>query len=205
MNRSLPNVIMAASIPAIIIAAGLSKRLGRPKAFVEIAGKTLLQHSISKLQSLNCNPIIIVTNQDCLFQATVESNGAKVCLNNNPDDGRTGTIQIGLSDLIDEMGRMPRKLILVPVDRPGWKSESIVKLFESNTSSCLSSNGTSGHPVVLVNNDLHKILMADKTTPLRDIISFEKVLVDEPLLGLNIDTEEDLELLQSHSEFFEAL
>jgi hypothetical protein len=47
--------------------------------------------------------------------------------------------------------------------------------------------------------------MADKTTPLRDIISFEKVLVDEPLLGLNIDTEEDLELLQSHSEFFEAL
>ena len=72
MNRSLPNVIMAASIPAIIIAAGLSKRLGRPKAFVEIAGKTLLQHSISKLQSLNCNPIIIVTNQDCFFQSTVE-------------------------------------------------------------------------------------------------------------------------------------
>ena len=195
---------MAASIPAIIIAAGHSKRLGRHKAFVEIAGKTLLQHSISKLQSLNCKPIIVVTNQDCFFQATIESNGAKVSLNKKPDDGRTGTIQIGLSSVIDEIGRMPRKILLAPVDRPGWGIESITKLLESDISSCLSSNGYKGHPVTLVGEDLHKLLLVDKATPLRDIISFQKVQVDEPLLGLNIDTEEDLNILNSNSKFFET-
>ena len=194
---------MASNPPAIIIAAGLSKRLGRHKAFVEIAGKTLLQHAIVKLQSLNCKPIVIVTNQDCLFQATVESNGAKVSLNLNPDEGRTGTIQIGLSAIIEEIGRMPRKDILAPVDRPGWGMKSIVKLIENESRSCLSSEGLNGHPVSLVGSDLHNLLLADKETPLRDIISFEKVEVEEPLLGLNIDTEEDLIILNNNSKFFE--
>ena len=196
---------MASNPPAIIIAAGLSKRLGRHKAFVEIAGKTLLQPAIVKLKSLNCTPIVTVTNQDCLFQATVESNGAKVSLNLNPDEGRTGTIQIGLSAIIDEIGRMPRKVLLAPVDRPGWGIKSIVKLIDNDTSSCLSSNGVKGHPVSLVGSDLHNLLLADKETPLRDIISFEKVEVEEPLLGLNIDTEEDLIRLNENSKFFEQL
>jgi CTP:molybdopterin cytidylyltransferase MocA len=195
---------MATDIPAIIIAAGHSKRLGRPKAFVEIAGKTLLQHTIFKLQSMNCDPIVVVTNKDGLFDATMQSSGAKVSLNKNPENGRTGSIQVGLSSLLDEIGRMPKKVILAPVDRPGWGVESIVKLSLSEVSSCLSSNGYNGHPVLLVGDDLQSLLVADKATPLRDIISFERLQVDEPLLGLNIDTKEDLEILQSNSDFFET-
>lgn len=194
---------MAIGIPAIIIAAGHSKRLGRPKAFVEIAGKTLLQHTIFKLQSMNCNPIVVVTNKDGLFDSTMQSSGAKVSLNKNPENGRTGSIQVGLSSLLDEIGRMPKKVILAPVDRPGWGVESIVELSLSEVSSCLSSNGHNGHPVLLVGDDLQSLLVADKATPLRDIISFERLQVDEPLLGLNIDTKEDLEILQSNSDFFE--
>ena len=194
---------MAKGVPAIIIAAGHSKRLGRPKAFVEVAGKTLLQHAILKLQSVNCKTIIVVTNQDCFFQATMQSNGAIIALNKNPDEGRTGTIKIGLSSLIDELGRIPRKVILAPVDRPGWSIESIVKLSLNETSSCLTSKNVNGHPVLLVGEDLQRIMDANKSTPLRDIISFEKVQVDEKLLGLNIDTLEDIAILQSNSIFFE--
>jgi CTP:molybdopterin cytidylyltransferase MocA len=194
---------MAKGVPAIIIAAGHSKRLGRPKAFVEVAGKTLLQHAILKLQSVNCKPIIVVTNQDCFFQATMQSNGAIIALNKNPDEGRTGTIKIGLSSLIDELGRIPRKVILAPVDRPGWSIESIAKLSLNEASSCLTSNNVNGHPVLLVGEDLQRIMNANKSTPLRDIISFGKVQVDEKLLGLNIDTLEDIAILQSNSIFFE--
>ena len=98
---------------------------------------------------------------------------------------------------------MPKKVILAPVDRPGWGLKSIVKLIDNDISSCLSSKGINGHPVSLVGSDLHKLLSADKETPLRDIISFEKVEVEEPLLGLNIDTEEDLIRLNNNSKFFE--
>ena len=124
-------------------------------------------------------------------------------LNLNPDAGRTGSIQIGLSAILDEIGRLPRKIILAPVDRPGWSAQSIVKLADVESSSCLSSKGVNGHPVCLVGDDLHKLLLAEKQTPLRDIISFQKFEVEEPLLGLNVDTEDDLVILNNNANFFE--
>ena len=91
---------MASKVPAIIIAAGESKRLGRPKAFVEVAGKTLLQHALEKIMISKCDPIVVVTNQDNLFRATTLSKNATVALNSNPELGRTGSIQVGLKAII---------------------------------------------------------------------------------------------------------
>ncbi len=195
---------MASKVPAIIIAAGESRRLGRPKAFVEVAGKTLLQHALEKIMISECNPIVVVTNQDNLFKATTISKNATVALNSNPEHGRTGSIQVGLKAIINEIGKLPEKIIFIPVDRPGWKSGSIAKLTESKTSSCLSFNGVKGHPVSIVGEDLHSILNAHKDTPLREIVSFYPIDVDESMLHLNIDTETDVqELLQNENFFLE--
>ena len=195
---------MASKVPAIIIAAGESKRLGRPKAFVEVAGKTLLQHALEKIMISECDPIVVVTNQDNLFRATTLSKNATVALNPNPELGRTGSIQVGLKTIINDIGKLPEKIIFIPVDRPGWKSVSIAKLTESKTSSCLSFNGVKGHPVSIVGEDLHSILNAHKDTPLREIVSFYPIDVDESMLHLNIDTESDVqELLQNENFFLE--
>ena len=195
---------MANDYPVVILAAGASKRLGRPKAFVEVVGKTLLLHAIERFQKLNCQPIVVVTNQDCLFQATLESKGATVVLNSNPEEGRTGSIQLGLSTIMNDIGRLPKKMIISPVDRPGWKVENLPPLLESQTSSSLFSNGIKGHPVSIVGKDLHLLLGAEKSKPLRDIIKFDKIAVDAPLLSLNIDTPKDLETLHDNKKFFET-
>ena len=61
---------MAKTTPAIILSAGFSRRLGKPKALVEVSGKTLLEHAINKLQFAGCNPIIIVVNQELQYDAS---------------------------------------------------------------------------------------------------------------------------------------
>ncbi len=196
---------MANKVPAIIIAAGESKRLGRPKAFIEVAGKNLLQHALEKAILSKCEPIVIVSNQENLFKATIQSNGAIVVLNSNPEYGRTGSIQVGLKAIIGEIGKVPQKVIFIPVDRPGWKSDSIGILIESESSSCLSNNGIKGHPVSIVGEDLHSIIGAEKDSPLRDIVSFDSVDVNETLLHLNIDTEKDVQELLENEHFFTTL
>ena len=196
---------MAKSIPAIILSGGLSKRLGKPKALVEVNGRTLLEHAIEKLHNFGCNPIVVVVNKDLQFEALMRSKGAVIVVNKNPEKGRTGSLKIGLNSILSELGRMPKSVIMSPMDRPGWKSGHIAKLLESNVSSCLFQNGKKGHPVHLVKKDLLNVLNALDDAPLRDLVDFDTVEINDGLLSLNIDTPNDLTILLDNSQFFDTL
>tara|TARA_B100002052_G_scaffold49745_1_gene42820 strand:+ start:6330 stop:6920 length:591 start_codon:yes stop_codon:yes gene_type:complete len=196
---------LAKSIPAIILSGGLSKRLGKPKALVEVNGTTLLEHAIDKLHNVGCNPIVVVVNKDLQFEALMRSKGAVIVVNKNPEKGRTGSLKIGLNSILSELGRMPKSVIMSPIDRPGWKSGHITKLLESNVSSCLLQNGKKGHPVHLVKSDLLNVINASDDTPLRDLVDFDTVEIHDGLLSLNIDTPDDLTILLDNSQFFDKL
>ena len=196
---------MVKTTPAIILSAGYSKRLGEHKALVEVAGKTLLEHAILKLQHAGCTPVIVVVNQELQFDALMVSNGAVVVVNNSPENGRTGSLKVGLNSVLAEFGRMPNKAIMCPVDRPGWKASHIGELTETGRSCCLTDNSGNGHPVALVKSDLLTIMAANDDAPLKDIVRFESVSVDNTLLSLNIDTPEDKARLTESAGFFVEL
>tara|TARA_B100000965_G_C19421787_1_gene682466 strand:- start:200 stop:790 length:591 start_codon:yes stop_codon:yes gene_type:complete len=196
---------MVKTTPAIILSAGYSKRLGEHKALVEVAGKTLLEHAILKLQHAGCGPVIVVVNKELQFDALMSSRGAAVVVNKSPENGRTGSLKVGLTSVLSELGRMPNKAIMCPVDRPGWKAAHIAKLIESDESCCLTDNTINGHPVSLVNNDLLNIMAAKDDAPLKDIVKFEPVAVNDSLLSLNIDTPEDKVRLTESADFFVEL
>lgn len=46
---------------AILLAAGASRRLGRPKQLLPIGGRTLIEHTIGRLQRTNAERVIIIT------------------------------------------------------------------------------------------------------------------------------------------------
>ena len=196
---------MAKSIPAIILSGGLSTRLGKPKALVEVNGSTLLDHAIEKLHNVGCSPIVVVVNKDLQFEAVMRSKGAVIVVNKHPEKGRTGSLKIGLNSILSELGRIPKSVIMSPIDRPGWKSGHIAKLLESKASSCLFQNGKKGHPVHLVKKDLLNLLNASDDTPLRDLVEFDTVEINDGLLSLNIDTPDDLAILLDNSQFFDTL
>lgn len=196
---------MVKTTPAIILSAGYSKRLGEHKALVDVAGKTLLEHAILKLQHAGCEPVIVVVNQELQFDALMLSNGAVVVVNKSPENGRTGSLKVGLNSVLAELGRMPNKAIMCPVDRPGWKASHIAKLIESDRSCCLIEGRIKGHPVSLVKDDLLGVMAANDDAPLKDIVRFESVAVDNTLLSLNIDTPEDKVRLTESADFFVEL
>jgi CTP:molybdopterin cytidylyltransferase MocA len=196
---------MVKTTPAIILSAGYSKRLGEHKALVEVAGKTLLEHAILKLQHAGCGPVIVVVNKELQFDALMSSSGALVVVNKSPENGRTGSLKVGLTSVLSELGRMPNKAIMCPVDRPGWKAAHIAKLIESDESCCLTDNSINGHPVSLVKDDLLSIMAAKDDAPLKEIVKFETVAVDNSLLSLNIDTPDDKVRLTESADFFVEL
>lgn len=193
---------MVKTTPAIILSAGYSKRLGEHKALVEVAGKTLLEHAIIKLQHAGCGPVIVVVNQELQFDALMLSNGAAVVVNKSPEKGRTGSLKVGLTSVLSELGRIPNKAIMCPVDRPGWKASHIAKLIESDDSCCLTDNSVNGHPVSLVKDDLLSVMAANDDAPLNEIVKFESVAVNNSLLSLNIDTPDDKVTLSESADFF---
>lgn len=196
---------MSKNTPAIILSSGHSQRLGQPKSLVEINDKTLLSLAVDKLLLAGCSPVVVVVNKAIQFESLMNSNDAIVVVNKNPENGRTGSLKVGINSLISDIGRIPKSIIMVPVDRPGWKSSHISKLIDAKNSSCLCQNGQKGHPVKLVKNDLLKIINSPDEAPLRDLVTFDKTEVSDAILSLNIDTPDDLIELSNYSEFFNEL
>ena len=170
---------------AIILAAGASKRLGSPKALVEIDGQTLVELVYNKLQSAGVSVTVITRNslktkiQDLLPNV-------RIIVNPNPGLGRTGTIQYG----IESIGIKP--LLIVPVDRPGFSLDTVKLLCDCDNTTIPVYNENGGHPIAISTQDCESILQAEPDTPLREIISPDRITVEDPHLHLNIDTEGDV-------------
>ena len=189
---------MAKLCPAVILAAGASQRLGQPKSLVPIGNTTLVGLAYQKLVKAGCSPVLIVTRSElsvAIMQAAV---GSTVLVNASPEQGRTGSIQCGLLSLAGDKGRMPKRVLIAPVDRPGWGVSDVQSLLLAQRSSTLSSNGRRGHPLLLDEQAINSVLAALPEQPLRDLVNFEEVIVNAPLLGLNIDTPEDIDMLKQN-------
>ena len=94
---------MAKGVPAIVLAAGASSRLGQAKALVKWGDETLVSRSVRMLTESGCNPIIVVTRSELQVDVMLESPDSLVVVNPAPNEGRTGSLQIGLISLISEL------------------------------------------------------------------------------------------------------
>ena len=188
-------------VEVILLAAGRSSRLGQPKALVDVHGQPLIQRLMSRLHQLNDVEVTIVTNTDLLADIMLLCPSAHVVLNPDPEKGRTGSVQRGLSSILERNGRLPRKVLLVPVDRPGWSVEIVRNLLQMETSSCPVWDKRGGHPLFIVGDDINAVYLGKDDVPLSSLVDRKTMPVDFRWLHLNIDTKEDLsELLTASKE-----
>jgi len=180
---------MAKGIPAIVLAAGESSRLGQPKGLVEWNGETLVGRSVRLLRESGCSPIIVVTRTELQIDVMLSCNEATIVVNPKPEDGRTGSLQVGLLSLLSELGRTPRRVLVSPVDRCGWNEETISVLLDYHTN---TTPTPSGHPLLLC--EIDKVLSFSKDASLREQLEITRV--SAPGEHMNIDTPADLEALQ---------
>jgi len=153
-----------------------------------------------RLQNAGCSPIVVVTSSELAFECLKSAPGATIVINKAPQEGRTGSIQSGLMSLCGDHGRTPRRVLIAPVDRPGWNISMVKQLIENNHSCKPVYNKRSGHPVIIAGDDIEEVLAALPDEPLRELVSFNPVQVNYQLISLNIDTQQDLQLLLDNEQ-----
>ena len=199
-NTAQPVQTMGPSpVAAVVLAAGLSRRLGRPKALVSINGSTLVEWAHQRLNDAGCETVVVVNN-DLAEQVARLLPKATLVVNDDPDAGRTRSLQLGCAALVDQRGSIPERLLMAPVDRPAWNIEILEALLNTSTSSAPAHEGRRGHPVLLDQAAIEAVVSAKADASLRALVSFAPVPVEAPWLHHNIDTEADVgRLLEDES------
>ena len=180
----------------IVLAAGASARLGEPKALVDVGAKPLVQHLVERLENVGLEPVI-VTRAELSVDILLALPERTVVINPNPEAGRSGSLQCGLKQILDTKGgERAFRLLVVPVDRPGFSDETLQSLMAKEVCACPAKDGRGGHPLLLMPDDVTRIRTAEPDTPLRELCSPERFDVDDLHLHLNLDTPSDIEVLR---------
>lgn len=86
-----------AKVTAVILAAGLSRRMGANKLLLDYNGKPIFQHVLDAIQQSNAAEIIVVSSKISIDKIS-DIVGASIMLVDNPDyeTGMTSSIQKGI-------------------------------------------------------------------------------------------------------------
>ena len=181
---------MRDSLECVILAAGSSSRLGIDKALIDVGSQTLVSWISRRLSGRVAN-ITIVANASNFEEISKLVSGANVILNRNPKKGRTGSLKVGIAS-IDSSGAKGYRLLVVPVDRPGFSDSTLDRLICSKETCCPMKEGRGGHPLMISNIDVEKVRKSSADSPLKEVIGASKFEVLDRFLNLNIDTPEDI-------------
>jgi CTP:molybdopterin cytidylyltransferase MocA len=104
-------------VAGILLAAGEGSRLGRPKALVELGGRTLAERGVAMLREGGADPVLVVTGAALISMAT-----ARIVYNPGWRSGMGSSLAVGLAALATK----PRPSVPRPsVPRPSVPRPSV--------------------------------------------------------------------------------
>jgi molybdenum cofactor cytidylyltransferase len=194
-----------AKIGAIILAAGESSRLGKPKQLIELQGRTLLRRVVDAVTETTCSPIVIVTGiHSAALRNELRTTEAAVLENQNWRRGMGTSIRAGVQHLIENQIVIDGVLLLV-CDQPFVNADtirSLTRLREETKKSIVASDyaGTLGVPALFDRSLFRELLSLSDQAGAKSIILKNRARVAEfsfPEGAIDIDTGEDWEKLNS--------
>lgn len=192
-------------VSALILAAGLSERMGSGKFALEIReGVTFLEHIARLYDGFGCRKIVVILNPKGkqLFDNMVINLPAGVEILNNhfPERGRFYSIKTGLAPLRDE-----ELVFLQNIDSP-MITEEVLNALLNNSGLADTTypvyQGRGGHPVLFNKKLVQTILdCGSDENILKDYLGKFKSIqtpVNNPDVLININTEADYHELLRH-------
>jgi molybdenum cofactor cytidylyltransferase len=112
-------------VPAIILAAGASRRLGRPKQLVRVGDETLLGRTIRVVKDAGADPVLVVlgAHRDRIVGG-VDLTGVHTVFNPDWEEGIASSIRAGIVALQQELPDAMAVLLLV-CDQPRLTAEHL--------------------------------------------------------------------------------
>ena len=190
-------------IGIIILAAGDSSRLGRPKQLLPFGGKTLLAHIVDEALEATLEPVVVVTGA---YAAEVGDplKDRPVAIVHNPrwEEGMASSIVAGLTELLSVQPHS-RGVIVAVCDQPHLSAKLLGELaeqFEVSGKGLVASLylNTLGTPVLFGSAYFGVLLHlsgAEGAKKLLKAYPDDVATVDFPGGEIDIDTEEDVNRL----------
>ena len=186
---------------AILLAAGESSRMGKPKALLDWFGTPLVVAQANSLLNGGAKRVAVVTGAHHDLIRQVVSDKPDVTVINNPNwmSGKTTSIKAGLSALSDECDT----IILLAVDqpRPTWVVERALK--SHIQSRCLVTSpryrGHGGHPLLFDISILDQLKnISEEREGVREVMKrhedeMNRAHFDNPVIRLDLNTPADYE------------
>ncbi len=189
---------------AIVLAAGSSSRMGRPKALIALGGQRILERTLANLHRAHVDRIVVVLGHRAAeIRKAVPLGGAEVL--NNPDyaEGMASSLRLG----VRAAAPRAKHLMVVLADQPFVSPATLEHLMhraEQGDGSIFipTYKGVWGNPVVFdadlapeaerIQGDIGcRAMFPDHSGEIRE------VPVDDPGILVDIDTEAELGALES--------
>jgi molybdenum cofactor cytidylyltransferase len=189
---------MEAVIDGVILAAGLSSRMDRPKPLLKVGAVTFLARAAQTLRGAGCRRILAVVNAGADWAAAAARElDVELVPNEQVESEQVDSLRLALRQLADDVAAV----LVLPVDLPLVSADTAAALVAEWRSShaplCVPFHNTvAGHPVLLGRELFDEILNRELEEGVRTLImsharDLHEVRVVDPGILIDIDTPDD--------------
>jgi molybdenum cofactor cytidylyltransferase len=177
------------NVAAIVLAAGASHRLGRPKQNVVLAGETLLERTTRIVRDAELCPIIVIVRNEDEHADLVSSPDLIVAVNQNANEGIASSIRCGVAEA---SRHAIAGAVILTCDQPALCPNHLRALIEdAHRITCSAYGDSVGVPAYFPVEFLPSLLQLRGDTGARGLLKTAHAIAAEEL-KLDIDTEHDL-------------
>jgi len=182
---------------AVVLSAGESSRMGRPKALLPIEGQTFIEKIVGALKQSTVGKVIVVLGHNAEeMRARIAHLPAEILVNSNYKSGQLSSLQTAVRRLESEADCDALLVHLVdhPYIDPALVDEMIRRFYESKKLIVVPCRqGRRGHPVIFARELFAELLDAPLDQGAKAVVNAHRdetleIETDQEGIAVDIDT-----------------
>lgn len=188
----------------IILAAGTSFRMGKPKQLLKYRGKSLLRHAVDEAADVNAGVVAVVLGANAeVLQNEIRESNIRIIINQEWQEGMASSIRCGLHALITS-NPITGSVLLMVCDQPHVSANLLKEIIQTQKETgkpivACNYGNTLGTPALFSQKYFPELLQLRGDEGAKKIIQQhgeERAIVFFPGGTIDIDTPADYNRLQ---------
>ena len=189
-------------VSAIVLAAGASRRMGRPKQLLAFGRSTMLGEVVEPLLLSRVQEVVVVLGHRAEeVRSSIVSSPVRVAINPEPDRGMFSSVQCGLGAVSSDADAFLIALGDQPFLRPE-RIDALIRAFQGHSLGIVvpTWRGRRGHPILLDAAYAPEIMGMGTGSTVRDLVRGHA----EDILEVSVRTDDVLRDIDTPEEYEEA-